>query len=163
MRLRKFLTGNLTGTAINTAWRSSTKKCLLAHFHLTEQAQLGWPPEQLESYLYAQFKGQALEYARRFPGARFDVIEVDAQPVGRFYVARHRDAYVIIDIAVAAAWRRKGIATRLIRDLQNEAGDRGAAIQLQVRADDPARELYARLGFETVAQAGPGIEMRWLG
>ena len=35
------------------------------------------------------------------------------------------------------------------------------AHELRVRADSPARALYTRLDFATVAENGPEIEMRW--
>jgi ribosomal protein S18 acetylase RimI-like enzyme len=135
---------------------------LFAQARAVEFAALGWSPDQLESFLYVQFKAQSLDYARRFPGARFDVIEVRAQTVGRFYVAKRDTGYVIIDIIVAQAWRGRGIATGLIRDLQREADGHDSEIGLHVRADNPARELYARLGFSTVAQHDLEVEMRWI-
>lgn len=135
---------------------------LFAEARTAEFAALGWSPEQLESFLYAQFKAQSLDYARRFPGARFDVIEIRAQTVGRFYVAKRDNGYIIIDITVAQEWRGKGVATRLIRDLQHEADGHGSEIGLHVRTDNPARELYARLGFATVAERDLEVEMRWI-
>ncbi|MDH3451509.1 MAG: GNAT family N-acetyltransferase [Gammaproteobacteria bacterium] len=125
-------------------------------------AALGWSPQQLESFLYAQFKAQSLDYARRFPGARFDVIEIGNRTVGRFYVARLAGGYVLIDIYIAAAWRGRGIATRLIRDLQAEAGGGKSPISLHVHVDSPARELYTRLGFTAVVEDGLQVEMRWI-
>jgi len=135
---------------------------LFAQSRAAEFAALGWPPQQLESFLYAQFKAQSLDYARRFPGARFDVIEIRAQTVGRFYVAKRDNAYVIIDITVAPAWRDRGIATRLISDLQHEADGHGSEIGLHVGADNPARRLYARLGFSIIAAHDLEVEMRWI-
>lgn len=132
---------------------------LFAEARAAEHAALGWPESQLRSYLHAQFKVQQLDYARRFPGARFDVVEIGTRTVGRFYVARRGDDFVIVDIIVARHWRGRGIATRLIRDLQREAGD--GEIRLHVRPDNPACSLYARLGFVAVRRDGPALEMCW--
>ncbi|HEX6118851.1 MAG TPA: AAC(3)-I family aminoglycoside N-acetyltransferase [Dongiaceae bacterium] len=58
-----------------------------------------------------------------------------------------REMY-IYDLAVAAAHRRRGIATALIRRLQAIAFDRGAWV-IFVQADygdDPAIALYSKLG-----------------
>lgn len=126
-----------------------------------EFAALGWSETQLDSFLYAQFKAQSLAYARRFPGARYDIVELATRPVGRFYVAKCGDAYVVIDITIDPAWRGRGIATRLIRDLQREAGGEGGSISLQVHLDSAARRLYSRLGFAAVAERGAEVQMRW--
>jgi ribosomal protein S18 acetylase RimI-like enzyme len=61
------------------------------------------------------------------------------QPVSEFY---------IYDLAVDEAWRRQGVATGLIRELQRVAAARGIDV-IFVQADlgdDPAIALYTRLG-----------------
>lgn len=126
-----------------------------------EFAALGWSKDQLDAFLYAQFKAQSLTYAQRFPGARFDIVELDALAIGRFYVAKRAAAYVIIDLTIDPAWRGRGIATRLISDLQREAAGEGGWISLQVHTGSAARRLYARSGFTTVAERGSDVQMRW--
>lgn len=61
---------------------------------------------------------------------------------------RRRSEIYIYDLAVAGTHRRRGIATALIRALQDEAADRGAwVIFVQAdHGDDPAIELYTKLG-----------------
>ena len=59
-----------------------------------------------------------------------------------------RSEVYIYDLAVAAAYRRRGIATALIAALQREAAARGAWV-IYVQADlgdAPAIALYTRLG-----------------
>jgi aminoglycoside 3-N-acetyltransferase I len=61
---------------------------------------------------------------------------------------QQRSEVYIYDLAVAAACRRQGIATALIRALQTIAAARGAYV-IFVQADlgdDPAIELYSKLG-----------------
>ena len=61
---------------------------------------------------------------------------------------QERSEIYIYDLAVAAAHRRIGIATALIRELQNIAAARGAYV-IFVQADlvdAPAIELYTKLG-----------------
>lgn len=61
---------------------------------------------------------------------------------------QERSEIYIYDLAVAAAHRRKGIATALIRELKHIAAARGAyVIYVQAdRGDEPAIALYATLG-----------------
>lgn len=59
-----------------------------------------------------------------------------------------RSEIYIYDLAVAEAWRRRGVATALIERLQEIAGLRGAWV-IFVQADygdDPAIALYEKLG-----------------
>ena len=60
-----------------------------------------------------------------------------------------RSEIYIYDLAVAAAHRRKGIATALIRELQRIGAERGAYV-IFVQADlpdAPAIALYSKLGL----------------
>jgi aminoglycoside 3-N-acetyltransferase I len=54
----------------------------------------------------------------------------------------------LYDIAVAERWRRKGLATRLIRTLHGLAADIGVStVYVQAEPEDePAVALYTRLG-----------------
>jgi len=61
---------------------------------------------------------------------------------------QERSEIYIYDLAVAAAHRRKGIATALIRELQGIATERGAYV-IFVQADvidSAAIALYSKLG-----------------
>lgn len=61
---------------------------------------------------------------------------------------RERSEIYIYDLAVAAAHRRRGLATALIRELQRIGAERGAYV-IFVQADlgdAPAIALYSKLG-----------------
>lgn len=61
---------------------------------------------------------------------------------------QQRTEFYIYDLAVAAAWRRRGVATGLIGELQRLAEERGwYVIYVQAdQGDDPAVALYTKLG-----------------
>lgn len=81
---------------------------------------------------------------------------------------QERSEIYIYDLAVSAAHRREGIATLLIRELQNIAAARGAYV-IFVQADivdAPAIELYTKLGaredvfhFDIAVAAGDGPKL----
>jgi aminoglycoside 3-N-acetyltransferase I len=78
---------------------------------------------------------------------------------------QERSEIYIYDLAVAAAYRRKGIATALIQELKNIAAARRAYV-IFVQADiddDPAIALYSGLGtredvlhFDIAVKSGNG-------
>ncbi len=67
--------------------------------------------------------------------------------------ARGGDAEVMT-VGVAPAAQGRGLGRALVDALRTAAGERGAGrLLLEVRADnEPARNLYARLGFEQVGR-----------
>lgn len=65
-----------------------------------------------------------------------------------------------LSIGVAGDVRGRGIGTELLQTLVAEAHRRALrALSLSVEVDNPAARLYARLGFQTVAEAGGGRTM----
>jgi ribosomal protein S18 acetylase RimI-like enzyme len=96
------------------------------------------------------------------PGDGGVIAEAEGEPVGacwfRLFAADHHGwGFVASDvpelgIAVAPAWRRRGIGTRLLAAAVEQAGRAGhPAISLDVMLANPARVLYKRAGFREVA------------
>jgi aminoglycoside 3-N-acetyltransferase I len=76
---------------------------------------------------------------------------------------QERSEIYIYDLAVDAEHRRRGIATALIRQLQNIAAARAAhVIFVQADIDDaPAVELYTKMGVrENIAHFDIGVAGR---
>jgi len=64
------------------------------------------------------------------------------------------DEMHVMDVAVSPSWRRRGLATWLLRlSLRRATLDGARRAVLEVRAgNEAARALYARLGFEAVGR-----------
>jgi len=57
------------------------------------------------------------------------------------------------DLFVDEAHRRQGIGSRILQLVAADARERGMSmIELNVRANNPAREFYRRIGFEHLSQ-----------
>ena len=67
-------------------------------------------------------------------------------------VLRLNDIGHIVSIAVAKRWRRKGIGTRLIRELEKRFKEKNMrASRLEVRVSNrPAIRLYEKLGYKII-------------
>jgi ribosomal protein S18 acetylase RimI-like enzyme len=119
-----------------------------------ELAQVDWDGATKRAFVEQQFAAQDLHYRRNYPGATLDVIEVDGEPAGRLYVFRGEGDIRIMDIALAAPFRGRGIGTSLLRSLIDEADASGRKLSIHVEYDNPARSLYDRLGFRPVGEHG---------
>jgi ribosomal protein S18 acetylase RimI-like enzyme len=119
-----------------------------------ELAHVPWEEAARRAFVEQQFAAQDAHYRQNYPGATLDVVEVDGRPAGRLYVHRGQSDIRIMDIALAPAFRRRGIGTRLLRDLVAEADASGRKLSIHVEMNNPARTLYERLGFRPVGEHG---------
>jgi len=121
----------------------------------------GLDPAMLRPLLDMQFMAQQQSYRQAYPGARFEVIEVDGIPAGRQVVAQSGGVLHLVDIALQAQWRGQGIGGALLRKLQHEAAGAGLPLHLQVALNNPAEALYRRLGFKETGMSGMHRAMEW--
>jgi len=83
--------------------------------------------------------------------------EEDGQPVGLINYMRQRNApeWYIANVTVLPAYRRRGIARRLVEATLNELRHRNAKIAFLdvVVGNDPAFNLYKEMGFEAFTRS----------
>ena len=115
-----------------------------------EVAAWGWPPAQEDMFLTMQFEAQRRGYRQMYPNAVRQIVRVEETDAGRLLVNEESSAIQLIDIALLAEYRNRGIGTRLINELQQECDLRQVALRLHVLAVSPARRLYRRMGLEEV-------------
>ena len=130
-------------------------------YQSTREAELSgvsWDEATRQAFFAQQFDAQAADYRRRFPGARVLVVERDGSPVGRLYLADDGTAVHVLDIALLAEHRGHGLGEALLRWVIGE----GKRVSLTVGKWNPAQRLYARLGFEVVADEGAYLGMERL-
>jgi ribosomal protein S18 acetylase RimI-like enzyme len=125
-----------------------------------ELAAVPWTDEQKSAFLAQQFAAQSSHYAIHYADASYDVIVVDSEPAGRLIVSRGDDELLIVDIALLPEFRGRGIGTRLLEPLMEEAASRGVPVLIHVEQNNPAMTLYRRLGFEPTGEVGIYFEMR---
>jgi ribosomal protein S18 acetylase RimI-like enzyme len=124
-----------------------------------ELARVDWDGATKRAFVEQQFAAQDHHYRSNYPGATLDVVEVDGERAGRLYVHRGPSDIRIMDIAVAPAYRGRGIGTRLIEALIEEAEASGRKLSIHVEMENPARRLYERLGFEPAGEHGVYVLM----
>ena len=108
-----------------------------------------------------QFDAQHRHYQAHFADARFDVVLYGDDRVGRLYVHRGADDIRIVDIALLPAWRGKGLGSRLLGEILDEARASRRTVSIHVERFNPALLLYERLGFRRIDDTGVYVLMAW--
>ena len=130
-----------------------------------EMAAWGWPAPQREMFLKMQYAAQSQAFRSTFPQADHHIILHGERPIGRLFIDRCGLHLTLVDIALLPEYRRQGIGTALLRDLQEEAARVGKAVRLHVFKTNPAARLYERLGFQRIGEDGVTFlgraERRW--
>jgi ribosomal protein S18 acetylase RimI-like enzyme len=119
-------------------------------------------PQFREHLMQHQFEAQTKGYLTQFPKARFDIIELDDESIGRVVVDRPGHEVHIVDQAIVPRMRNQGIGTAMMRTLMDEAAAAGIPVRLTVgSSNDPSLRLYLRLGFVPTGAVPMYIEMQW--
>jgi ribosomal protein S18 acetylase RimI-like enzyme len=119
-----------------------------------ELAVVPWDASTKEAFLRMQFAAQDSYYHATYPGASYDLICKDEAVLGRLYVDRGEQAWLVIDLALLPEHRGKGVGALLLNGVLAEAGAEGKPVQIHVERSNPARRLYDRLGFRRIAEQG---------
>ena len=92
---------------------------------------------------------------RRFNPDRWQIITADGADVGMIDVERRPTEIYLARIEILPGYQGRGIGTRLISALIDEAGQRGQDLVLEVLdVNHRAQALYQRLGMTEVARRG---------
>jgi ribosomal protein S18 acetylase RimI-like enzyme len=119
-----------------------------------ELAGTGWSEAERAGFLAQQFHAQTVHYESHYPGATLDVVLVGGEPAGRLFVHRREASIHVMEIGLLPEFRGRGVGSRLLRAVLDEAAARGVKATINVEPANPARRLYERLGFRVVAEAG---------
>lgn len=122
----------------------------------------GWDESQQNAFLHMQFRMQQQSYQMQFPGSEHYLILLNGEKTGRLMVDKMPEHIHLVDIALLAGHRGKGIGTFLIKKLQAEAAESSKPVILQVqKTNDKAKRLYEHLNFGIYGESDFTYEMRW--
>lgn len=120
-----------------------------------------WNEQQKVAFLQMQFAAQHNYYQEQFQGARFSIIEQQNKPIGRLYLDYRSDEVRIIDIAIISEYRNRGIGSQILQDILVSATERALPVRISVEQNNPALNLYNRLGFKKIGDTGIYFVMEW--
>jgi GNAT superfamily N-acetyltransferase len=132
-----------------------------ASTRMEELSATDWTDVQKADFCEMQFAAQDAHYRQHYPTADFQVIEINGIPAGRLYVDRWKEEIRIMDIALLPEHCGKGIGTKLLLDLQQEAAGCGKSLSIHVERFNPALRLYERLGFRMTEDKGVYLLLEW--
>lgn len=157
--------GGNHGPGLGLRPAEATDEPLLAQLFAEARAgafrSAGLGERELGLLLGMQRLAQESQYRAAFPRAEHSIIEQDGTAVGRLVLDRGADELRVVDVALLAVCRGRGLGSSLLRALQAEAAASGRRLGLRVARGNPAGRLYARLGFREVAADEMYIEMAW--
>jgi ribosomal protein S18 acetylase RimI-like enzyme len=133
---------------------------LYAQVRMPELAVTNWPAEEKQAFCDSQYTLQDLHYRKFYADFEPWAICRDGTVIGRLYLATFDDDLVLMDITIEAAHRGLGIGSRIVADVICEADQNRREMSLHVEPDNPARGLYARLGFVKAGEGDIYLEMR---
>jgi ribosomal protein S18 acetylase RimI-like enzyme len=135
---------------------------LYAAVRSAELGMEGWQPELRDRILRVQFEAQRRGYREQFPHADERLILRDGSAIGWVTVDRSGAGLHGIDIALLADERSRGVGTRVIQALQEEAAAENRLMAITVlRPNVRALALYRRLGFRETGGTETHIVMEW--
>lgn len=120
----------------------------------------GLDPRLVEVLLRQQMAGQTISIAARYPDADHDIVECDGVAVGRMVTDWTKTVITLVDVALLAAWRGRGLGSELLGALLRKADAAALPVQLSVAPDNKALHLYVRLGFAAISADMTHITMR---
>lgn len=128
---------------------------------IDEFASVGLSEAQLDRFFRIQFQAQQQTFGVNQDESDHRIILVGEERAGRILTFRLAEEIRLADIALLPAYRNRGIGAYLIHDLQTEAENANKPLRLHVAHTNPARRLYARLGFVIIGDTGSHLRMEW--
>jgi ribosomal protein S18 acetylase RimI-like enzyme len=135
---------------------------LYASTRWDELAQTPWTETEKRRFMRNQFALQQQHYQAHYPGAIRNIIYRKQRDIGRIDWIMLDTELLLIDIALLPAYRKQGVGSALLRDLQQRAIQSGKPVTLSVTHFNPAIALYQRLGFQKVTESGLYWRMQWM-
>lgn len=119
---------------------------------------LGLPEDQLNPLVSMQQRAQEQGYFSNFPNSNREVVLNNRQAIGVIWTNRAQEAIHLLDITIHPDHRGQGIGSHLIKGLMAAE----IPVTLSVVSNNPARDLYTRLGFVEDAFDGVRYTMIWV-
>lgn len=120
-----------------------------------------WTEEQKNTFVLMQLNAQVADYKNNYKEATYELILYHKKPVGYLYLWETRNEIRILDISLLPEFRENGIGTFILKEIIASAGLKKKFISLHVAHNNPAKNLYKRLGFKVMSNCITHIYMEY--
>jgi len=105
---------------------------------------------------------QQTHFAEHFDITGCQIVLVNGREAGQLTVIEKENSIFISAIYLLPEFQNRGLGSALIREVQAVAAKKSRPVTLQVlKANQPARRLYERLGFVVTAEKLTHYTMQW--
>ena len=136
-----------------------------ALFAATKAADMAAMPVDIAAkdfLLRMQYASMTATYRRDYPAARFEVIELAGDPIGRIVTDVGNACVTYVDLALLPLVQGRGFAAALMLRLLDEPRRLGLPARASVLAHNaPSLKLFGRLGFVETGHAPPFVLLEW--
>lgn len=132
-------------------------------FRAEEMAPVPWSEAAKLAFLEDQFRLQHHHFTTVYADSDFLIVEQAGAPIGRLYLQRRAEAFLVVDIGFLPEARGRGLGRALMAWVGDQARAAGAPkVELHVLPHNiAAMRLYNGLGFETVGIDHGHLRMDW--
>ena len=127
---------------IEKVYRSTREKELLFTY-LTEA--------QKTNFILMQLTAQLADYKMNYKEATYQIIVYNKKSVGRLYLWETKNDIRVLDIALLPEYQGRGIGTEILSNIIKSARLKTKIVSLHVSQNNPAKNLYLRLGFKKIS------------
>ena len=108
---------------------------------------------QFDALMRMQYSARKGSYEAQFPGADHSVVAVDGTDAGQVWIFRDNSQHRLVDISILTPYQNKGLGTRLVNDLIQQARTAGLPLTCSVATNNPGSlRFHQRLGFHITSQ-----------
>lgn len=101
-------------------------------------------------------------FAKHFDVTGCQIVLVDGRKAGQITVVEQSMSHFISGVYILPEFQNMGLGSALVQQIMEKATENGRPVTLQVlKANEPARRLYKRLGFVETAEKLTHHVMRW--
>ena len=127
-----------------------------------ELARAMWTDEQTRMFVEHQLDAQTRHYHTVYPNSTHEIIRWNDEPAGRLFLDRGLNEIAILDITVLSDYRCRGIASRLVEELQKEASAHAKPVRIYVESFNPCAAFFIKRGFQVTEQDGVNVKYVWM-
>lgn len=136
----------------------ATDSCFLLELYASayqdELDTIGWSIGSQRTFVIMQAQTREWELIRRHPQLDRLTICVDGVPAGRMLVSRTAIVIHLIDVCLLPVWRGRGIGTRLVKELLEEAAAAEVPMRVRVPKESRVAAVCIELGFTEPLDCG---------